>query len=288
MVNPFKKDRLGEYVIFSHSTIGAWHIKEGRPCQDYSCAVRGDGYLLAAVCDGHGGKDYFRSDKGSEFAAMAVRECVADKGFLSSMKKAAGDESKTEPLLLQLKKSIIYRWNCLVAEDMEASPFMEEELAGASKEAAELYAEGRQQEMAYGTTLIAAVVAEGFWFGLHIGDGRCAVLDDDGDFRFPIPWDEKCVGNRTTSICDVNALAEFRHFCGKKLPSAVIIGSDGVDGCFDDEAKLCGFYKVILRSLSESGEEEATAQLFDYLPRMSQKGSGDDISIGCIVDMSAR
>ncbi|MDR0496078.1 MAG: hypothetical protein LBH42_00530, partial [Treponema sp.] len=48
--------------------------------------------------------------------------------------------------------------------------------------------------------------------------------------------------------------------------------------------KLYGFYRVILSSFAEKDENVAKAELIDYLPRLSETGSGDDVSIGIIAD----
>ena len=40
---------------------------------------------------------------------------------------------------------------------------------------------------------------------------------------------------------------------------------------------------MIMNSFESSGELGAIVELLDYLPKMSKKGSGDDISLGIIL-----
>ena len=100
----------------------------------------------------------------------------------------------------------------------------------------------------------------------------------------PVPVDEKCFLNLTTSLCDEQAIDNIRHFFSDTVPAAVLVGSDGIDDCFAGAEKLYGFYRVILSSFKEKDEETAKTELIDYLPRLSEKGSGDDISIGMVAD----
>ena len=92
--------------------------------------------------------------------------------------------------------------------------------------------------------------------------------------------------NTTTSISDEDAINEerFRHYYSENNPAALIIASDGIDDCFGGNEGLYDFYRIVLASFIEKDEETAKAELLDYLPRLSEKGSGDDISIGMIID----
>ena len=101
----------------------------------------------------------------------------------------------------------------------------------------------------------------------------------------PIPWDEKCFLNATTSICDKDAIGNFRHFYSEDLPAAVFVGSDGIDDCFCNDEQLNSLYRTVLYSFSTSEFNAAVAELQEYLPRLSAKGSGDDISVAAILDI---
>lgn len=265
------------------TVIGASHIKNGTVCQDCSQSCEKTECRLVVVCDGHGGADYFRSDRGSKLAAVAFMDCMENPDLIAALSAAAAEKQR-QSRMEQLIKSIIARWNSLVEQDMRQHPFDEDELSGVSEKARRRYEAGERLQAAYGTTLIGAVLAENFWLGLQIGDGKCVAVSETGEFTQPIPWDEECFLNVTTSLCDENAAKEFRFCFSRTLPAAVFIGSDGIDDCFAGDERLYDFYRVTLKSFAETDEETAIAQLKEYLPTLSEKGSGDDMSVGILVN----
>lgn len=272
-----------DYRAFNLTVIGASHIKNGMVCQDCSQSCEKTECRLVVVCDGHGGADYFRSDRGSKLAAVAFMDCMENPDLIAAL-SAAATEKQRKSRIEQLIKSIIARWNSLVEQDMRQHPFDEDELSGVSEKARRRYEAGERLQAAYGTTLIGAVLAEDFWLGLQIGDGKCVVVSENGEFTQLIPWDEECFLNVTTSLCDENAAKEFRFCFSRTLPAAVFIGSDGIDDCFAGDERLYDFYRVTLKSFAQTNVETAVAQLKEYLPTLSEKGSGDDMSVGILVN----
>lgn len=145
------------------------------------------------------------------------------EAFENGLPQALTDHRTERQLDKQLDwfmQSIVARWNFKVDENITAEPFTEAELEGVSDRARARYEKGEKQQSAYGATLIGIVVTKSFWFGVHIGDGKCVAFDREGSPSEPIPWDEQCFLNVTTSICDSNALAEFRHFFSREIPAA--------------------------------------------------------------------
>ncbi len=266
---------------FSLSAQGASHIRKNKECQDASGHYYDEKMAIAIVCDGHGGDDYMRSAFGSQFACNAAERNI--KSFMENITKDKFFEDP-EKLIVDLEASIINVWNQLIYAHYEKNPFTEEELSGISEKAKKRYTQDGRIESAYGTTLIAVAMTSEFWFGIQIGDGKCVAVNPEGKFVQPIPWNEKCFLNATTSICDSDALTNFRHFYHTKLPVAVFVGSDGIDDCFINNEQLNNLYKTIVYSFGTSEFDEAIDGLKDYLPRLSAKGSGDDVSIASILD----
>lgn len=271
---------------FHISVQGASHIKRGKECQDVSASCDTEDYSIAIICDGHGGDDYVRSAVGAGLACIAAENSIRD--FMSKVDKEAFQKSakQREELLGRLEGSIINAWNKAVREHYSANPFTDSEIEVLSDRAKRKYLQDQEIESAYGTTLLAAVLTPDFWFGIHIGDGKCVAVDSAGTFSQPIPWDEKCFLNATTSICDKDAIGNFRHFYSDDLPAAVFVGSDGIDDCFCNDEQLNSLYRTALYSFSTSEFNAAVAELQDYLPRLSTKGSGDDISVAAILDLN--
>jgi hypothetical protein len=267
--------------------MGASHIKSGKPCQDASTHSYLLGGSFVAVADGHGSEPYFRSDIGSKLAVKAASECM-NNVYVTDALKANIDDSCAEKrgeVIQQLKKSIIGRWNVLVGEHFSANPFTDTEYSDVPEKYVAYYRRGEQIEVAYGATLIATLRTDDFTLALQIGDGSCFVLDNDGVLSEPVPECPKCIGNTTTSLCEKDAFDNFRHFFTSEPPAAVVIGTDGIEKSFAVPEKLHNFVRMMLSSFVKSSEKDAKAELFDYLPRMSSKGSGDDISIGVIADV---
>lgn len=272
------------FKAFHMSERGESHLHDGRVCQDSSASFSDECGTVAVVSDGHGGCDYVRSQIGS---AMACEAAV--KNIRRLFENISPEAFLAEPdmMLIQLEAAIINDWNESVRSHYEANPFTEEELDCVSEKAGASYRSGHRIERAYGATLIAAAVTRDYWFGIQIGDGKCAAFDEAGSCTQPIPWDEKCFLNKTTSICGSDALRDFRHFYSEKIPTAVFMGSDGIDDSFKNEEDMYDFYKTILYAFSISDYTQAVDELKAYLPRLSKEGSADDVSIAAWMDMDA-
>ena len=272
------------FKAFHMSERGESHLHDGRVCQDSSASFSDECGTVAVVSDGHGGCDYVRSQIGS---AMACEAAV--KNIRRLFENISPEAFLAEPdmMLTQLEAAIINDWNESVRSHYEANPFTEEELDCVSEKAGASYRSGHRIERAYGATLIAAAVTRDYWFGIQIGDGKCAAFDEAGICTQPIPWDEKCFLNKTTSICGSDALRDFRHFYSEKIPTAVFMGSDGIDDSFKNEEGMYDFYKTILYAFSISDYTQAVDELKAYLPRLSKEGSADDVSIAAWMDMDA-
>ena len=274
--------RKNEYLSFAHSQQGASHLLTGTVCQDHSLISGGRDLIFAAVCDGHGGSDYVRSDRGSRLAAQAALECVSDSALLSALRRSRS-ERETERLIQQLKRSIIGLWLRLIGEDFDNEPFSEDELAWVSDAAREEYLAGNIAP-AYGSTLVFSLTAKDLWLVMQLGDGNCAVMLDDGSITEPLPPDPLCRMNITTSMCDSEAAAEMRHCLGTEPPAAVFLSTDGIENSFSGKEQLYAFYRTAASAFSSGDIAEAEAQLLDYLPRLSEKGSGDDVSFAFVLD----
>lgn len=250
---------VGRTESFSVKTVGASHIAKNLPCQDSAFSITTDSYSLAVISDGHGGNDYFRSDRGSSFAVKAFYECIEsaftdcdDLNSTDNIVSILSNASKREEgeVFQQLIKSIVYRWHVLVEEDITLNPFRFEEMKNVSEKAKEKYLDGEYLERAYGATLIGIVVIPNmFWFGIHIGDGKCVAFDTNGEAYEPIPWDDRCFLNTTSSICDNDAVSFARYYFSREIPPAVFVASDGVDDCFKRDKDFYDFYGSIIFSV---------------------------------------
>ncbi len=267
---------------FNFTKQGANHIKQDKICQDASYTYKDNNYVVSVVCDGHGGDDYLRSDLGAKFATEISSELI-----LKFLKENSLDELKVNynEKLIDLQNRIVDEWSAMVVRHWEINGFTSEDLVGVSEKHREEFLNGSRVAPAYGTTLVAIGGTKDFCFGIQIGDGKCVLVKTDGEFTQPVPVDSKCFLNSTTSMCDITAKESFRNFFTVDLPIAVFISTDGVDDCFKEDKLLYNFYKTIMYSFSSEEFEKAVEELEEYLPRLSAKGSGDDISLGVVIDL---
>ena len=244
---------------FNTTCIGASHLKSEKPCQDYSASWYAGKVAIIAVADGHGAADYFRSDRGARFAAEAAIECIKD--LIMTKNNSLSNPSDS---LAALEKSIITVWHKKITKDLGSKPINGTII------------------VPYGTTLLAAAITGYYWFAIQIGDGKCVIINKDNNISQPVPWDERCFLNQTTSLCDDNACDLFRHFYSETLPEAIFLGSDGIDDSFPmnrNEEHLARFYESIYVNFISEGLQNGKVQLREMLPALTQKGSGDDVSI---------
>lgn len=267
---------------FAFSEQGYNHIKSDKVCQDSSGHFSDDSMAVVVVADGHGSDNYPRTDRGSSFAVEAT--ITAIRKFVKIVEDSAIDISvDSESHLEQLAKNILVNWYAAVDADLEKYPFSEEELSKVSDKYKKRYMSGERQEKAYGTTLIAVCQTKNYWFGLQIGDGKCVCISRDGSMYEPIPWDEDCQANITTSICDSEAIEEFRYCFMNECPVATLMGTDGIDNSYASSEEMYVLYRSILAIFAEHGRETGESEIQAFLPGLSRKGSGDDVSIAGIV-----
>ena len=270
-----------DFRAFNLTAQGASHIKKNRECQDASKSYFCEDYGIAIVCDGHGGEDYIRSAIGSEKASSIALENI--KEFIAHVDKCTLKRHFDE-LLHSLEASIISMWRNDVRAHWDANPITDEEKSRLSEKATRRYLVNNSISSAYGTTLIAVVVTKDYWFCFQVGDGKCVWVDKESKFD-QLKLDEKCFLNATTSLCDSDALDHFQTHYSEDIPAAVFVGSDGIDDCFKNDEQLYNFYKTMSYSFGTTVTDNAVAELEDFLPRLSQKGSGDDVSVAAVLNM---
>jgi len=312
---------MNEYKSFAVTVTGGSHIKHGKGCEDSSTKYEDDKMSIAVVADGHGDDNCFRSAKGSKFAvACAAKGMQEFVNYLNEQEETEPDEKKgmikwlmkkplpvlrRESLLrkeeasAELKKKLIEQgiiraWFKMTTEDYANCPVTEEELQNVGEKYKKRYSEGKDLHHAYGTTLIAAAVTSHYWFGIHIGDGRFTALYADGTYDQPVPWDDKCYLNVTTSICDDDASEQARCYFSfhevKKPPVAVFLCSDGIDDNYpveENEKYLYKLYRTIALTFAEDGFDSTYKQLIDLANSFATKGKGDDTSIAGFINMKA-
>ena len=84
-----------------------------------------------------------------------------------------------------------------------------------------------------------------------------------------------------------NPIPAFRYaFSGKgDFPSAVLLGSDGIDDSWGNMTNLQNFYSQTLSVFNALGEVKTVEELEKNLPVLSERGSRDDMSVAGVIDL---
>jgi serine/threonine protein phosphatase PrpC len=130
----------------------------------------------------------------------------------------------------------------------------------------------------YGATFVLAAISERISFVLQTGDSPCLVFSGDGTCKVPPETiNPDCEMGYTTSLSDSNAINNFRYYWAEEPPKAIFVCSDGVKDSYSEE----DFYSFGTALLKEFEKDREAAMDFvrDWLPKLSERGSGDDMSI---------
>lgn len=274
---------MHKYRAFSQIVRGYRHVKNGSVCQDYAIASdAAPNCSVIVVADGHGGDDYFRSDRGAKFITQATAAELMDFAAETTVLHLRGASERRE-LMHKLFDRILARWKEQIEADIFDDPFSESQMENVTPKIRQKYLAGEYVENAYGTTLIAAIITEKYWLVIQLGDGRCVSIRPDGSCEQPVRVDERCHDNITTSVCDKDAIKEFRYSFSEQMPAAVFAFTDGVESAFTDMDGAYAFCQELASTYLEKGKNGLTKTMEQILPALSKKGNGDDVSIAGLI-----
>ncbi len=266
----------GRWAAATASVRGASHERDGKPNQDAVRVVQVPGPtpgLVAAVCDGHGGDRYVRSDVGSRLGVEVA--CAVGQRALVDLGPSAAASIVEAHLTGTVAQSIVAEWRKRVFDDVQRRAFTADERsrAGVPLEV--------DPFISYGATMLLAIVAPS-WVGLlQIGDGDVTIVRQ-ARAESPVPGDDRLIGGETTSLCLTNAAADARvAVLVEPLPEAIILTSDGYANSFASPTwrSDAGIdLRDHVRKLGLDGvEERLPAWLAD-----SATAGGDDVTMALI------
>lgn len=290
-----------KWRVIHNSVIGASHKRSGKPNQDRFQFFPVQEHmqqppLIVSIADGHGGKKYVRSGEGAEIAVnVAVDVC-------SGLEKIQWDIIKDKKNITLLCRDIVQRWVDRVNLNILSNPFTEDEinLLAISKEPPKKIPLGINNDnniSAYGSTLLIVVIQDSYIFYLQLGDGDILVINSDGVIEKPIPEDKHLLGNETTSLCLPEAWSDFRSNIfqinqDSIKPAFILLSTDGYKNSYRGEKKY--FEKAAEDMLEiicehpdgiQAGMDYIEENLEKWLTDVSEKGSGDDITVGIICNI---
>jgi serine/threonine protein phosphatase PrpC len=274
------------------SVRGAHHARTSRPNQDaiaWRAPTDDQPWLVMAVADGHGAPRYLRSHRGAKLAVEFAVALAAD--FCALHAHPANLAALGDLAAEQLPRTLVRAWQDAARQELAAKPFTPEE-----EEAWQRHLGPRKSPVdplrAYGATLLAALLAPQYAVFLQLGDGDIVIVDRDGGVtRPPLPTDPRLVANQTTSLCSPNAWKDVRVYFQPlidRVPSLVMLATDGYKNSFADETGLHTAASDILAALRKRGPNHTQNRLTHWLHRTSAGGSGDDISVALAYHADAK
>ncbi|MGJ0607965.1 PP2C family serine/threonine-protein phosphatase [Cylindrospermopsis raciborskii] len=246
--------------------------------------------VILAVSDGHGSAKSFRSEKGSQFAvSTAIR--VIQEFFLATQNSDINFSTLKDGTERLLPQRLVSEWRTFVQQHLQEHPFTDEERQNLVKEDGESAWKAVEDNnfLAYGATLLAVLVTESFIVYIQLGDGDILEVDSQGETTRILERDPRLIANETTSLCMNKAWNEFQiHLeqypkgISKEMPALILVSTDGYSNSFSTDE---GFFKIgkdYLNMFKSNSAEEVSKKLGDFLEETSDKGSGDDITLGII------
>lgn len=238
-------------------TIGAQHIRDGKPCQDEVGYIEVGDRVAIAVSDGHGSSRY--ADVGSRLAIASTLYSLA----------LFAEQFGSEPL-----------------EDLHrvARDILRKNVRRSWVDAVRTHGSGDRSDLrAHGATLAFAIsIARALVVGL-VGDCDILITDRDGTVTRPVKAREY-VGEQTSSLSQPEGEIDFATAVlpAPAAESLLILSSDGYSKSFANDADFEKIGPSYLGMIRESGVQAVAAKLEGFLAQTTEKGSGDDISIAML------
>ena len=272
-----------EWRAIGCSVIGASHVRAGVVNQDALSLPepRSGPPLLVAVADGHGSARYCRSDVGARMAVDVVT-AIVQRCFVDERPAEAGPSVLKRSAEEDLPRELVAAWRKRVEGHLAESPLTAEELE----------AVGGDGVLAYGTTVLAVLVAADFILYLQLGDGAILAVGAGGEVRRPLPPDERLLGNETTSLAGPDAWRDARvafqwlpadaDDSAKAPPALILVATDGYPNSFRDPAGFDQVGSDLLGAARDHGVGYVERHLGEWLAEATQRGSGDDVTVAVL------
>jgi len=288
-----------KWFVCSKSVRGALHSRTGYPNQD---SIRWkqshtSNTLVMSVADGHGSDIHFRSKVGSQIAVKTAVETLFDL-FHNQPIEIDNVFQIRDIIRYSAPRLLVHNWMDRVQYHVQKHPFSNKEIDLVLKKKGPLILEKivNNPKIAYGSTLLTAVITKNYFIFFQLGDGNILIVDNDQNVRCMFSNknsdsdDNSSIESiiHTESLCMDNSWLEFKtgifDFQALK-PKLILLSTDGYCNSFSSES---GFLKIgldYLALLEKFGFSYLSKNLCNILRQTSVEGSGDDITLGLIYHM---
>ncbi len=284
------------WLVCSKSVKGALHSRTGNSNQD---SIRWkqshtSNTIVMSVADGHGSDIHFRSKIGSQIAVKIAVETLFE--LFHNQPIEINNVSQVKDIIrYSVPRILFHNWMDRVQYHVQKHPFSNNEIDHILKKKGPLILEKiiDNPKIAYGSTLLTAVITKNYFIFFQLGDGNILIVDNDKNVRNMFSNKNGDSGDKssvesivhTESLCMDDSWLEFKtgifDFHALK-PKLILLSTDGYCNSFNNES---GFLKIgldYLALLEEYGYSYLSENLYDILRQTSREGSGDDITLGLI------
>jgi serine/threonine protein phosphatase PrpC len=256
------------YIGFGVKIKGYSHFVNPSNCQDAFCVEKVGNSVIIAVADGHGSKKHYLSEFGAAIAVETTTDILKDM-----LKTFDGDN--TDSAFNYIKENFpteLYdEWNRRVQAHSE------------TRDDITLPATESDIRVIYGTTAMFIVsIGENFFYGKLDGD---ILVYKDGEYSSP-PESDELYGTDAYSLCNESNAKTKWVTDAVTNPEFIAITTDGFRNACSSYSELEPFIngvEVVRSHTVKYGPEQAKRVLPEYLCRLSDGGSADDITFACVI-----
>lgn len=285
-----------KWLVHGKSIKGALHSRTDYSNQDSILWKQSDSSntIIMSVADGHGSDIHFRSKVGSRIAVKTAVETLFE--LFHNQPIEINNVSQVKDIIrYSIPRLLVHNWMDRVQYHIEKHPFSNNEIDLILKKKGPHILEKiiNNPKIAYGSTLLTAVITKNYFIFFQLGDGNILIVDNDKNIRNMFSNknndsdDEPPIESiiHTESLCMDDSWLEFKTgiFAFHALkPKLILLSTDGYCNSFSNAS---GFLKIgldYLDILKEFGYSYLSQNLGNILRQTSVDGSGDDITLGFI------
>jgi len=263
---------------------GQIHYTRNVPNQDAMIRVSHAGEMpinVVALADGHGSAKCFRSHIG---ASAAVNSVIATAFSHLAFNPALSSDYVQTVLPIVL----VDRWTASIADYHLGHPFTDEEWQTFVRDGcSQTFREALLCPLvAYGTTVLAAIVTSCHLIYMQLGDGEILEVGQAGEVRKIFDKAEIRLGDETDSLCLSGAARRLSIalYAREDHPfKLIMLSTDGYSKSFKTDQDFQKVATDMAKLSVEQGMHFIEQHLEEWLLEATFKGSGDDIACGLIV-----
>ena len=293
--------KSSNWIIDGATVRGIGHTRERKSNQDSIYWIHSDEHNLGilSVADGHGSETHFRSKIGSKIATKIATRTM-HKFFTGFPLNSTNLSGIRDIIRYSIPRLFVKNWNDEVSKHFQKYPFTNSELLiMADKKNPSFVSQIiSHPHIAYGSTLITAVLTKNYVLFFQIGDGNILTVDNFRNIKTPFDKLNETENdndviiplNHTSSLCMNYSWLDFKvriYSTYDLKPKLILLTTDGYYNSFKNQT---GFYKIgadYLDILNNYGHNHMQNKLKSMLKSTSLNGSGDDITLGYLFEKNS-